>query len=54
MEQRGLSGLGEQLGTLDNHGHPQQVLDAVVDLECFRGWLVGRWAPLTQHMPNRN
>jgi len=40
MEQRSLFGLSEHLERLSKHGDPLEVLDATVDFECFRGWLV--------------
>ena len=40
MEQRSLFGLSEHLAALSKHGDPLEVLDATVDFEHFRGWLV--------------
>ena len=40
MEQRSLFGLSEHLEALSKHGDPLEVLDATVDFEHFRGWLV--------------
>ncbi len=40
MEQRSLFGLTEHLEALSKHGDPLEVLDATVDFEHFRGWLV--------------
>jgi transposase len=40
MEQRSFFGLTEQLEALSKHGDPLEVLDATVDFEFFRGWLV--------------
>ena len=40
MEQRSLFGLSEQLEKLSKHGDPLEVLEATVDFEYFRGWLV--------------
>lgn len=40
MEQRGFFSLSEHLEKLSDHGDPLEVLDAAVDFECFRGWLV--------------
>ena len=40
MEQRSLFGLSEHLERLSKHGYPLEVLDATVDFEYFRGWLV--------------
>ncbi len=40
MEQRSLFGLSEQLEKLSKHGDPLEVLQATVDFEYFRGWLV--------------
>ena len=40
MEQRGFFGLSEHLEKLSEHGDPLEVLDAAVDFEYFRGWLV--------------
>lgn len=40
MEQRSLFGLSEHLEKLSAHGDPLEVLDATVDFEYFRGWLV--------------
>jgi transposase, IS5 family len=40
MEQRSLFGLSEHLEKLSAHGDPLEVLDATVDFEYFRVWLV--------------
>lgn len=40
MEQRSLFGLSEHLEKLSAHGDPLEVLDATVEFEYFRGWLV--------------
>ena len=40
MDQRSLFGLSEHLEALSKHGDPLEVLDATVDFEYFRGWLV--------------
>ena len=40
MEQRGFFGLSEHLEKLSEHGDPLEVLEAAVDFEYFRGWLV--------------
>ena len=40
MEQRGFFSLSEHLEKLSEHGGPLEVLDATVDFEYFRGWLV--------------
>ena len=40
MEQRSLFGLSEHLEKLSQHGDPLEVLEATVDFEYFRGWLV--------------
>jgi IS5 family transposase len=40
MEQRGFFSLWEHLEKLSEHGDPLEVLDATVDFEYFRGWLV--------------
>jgi IS5 family transposase len=40
MRQRGLFGLSEHLEALSRYGDPLEVLDATVDFEHFRGWLV--------------
>jgi IS5 family transposase len=40
MEQRSFFGLLEQLEKLSKHGDPLEVLEATVDFEYFRGWLV--------------
>lgn len=40
MRQRGLFGLSEHLEALSRDGDPLEVLDATVDFEYFRGWLV--------------
>lgn len=40
MEQRSFFGLSEHLEALSKHGDPLEVLDATVDFEYFRGWLV--------------
>ena len=40
MEQRSFFGLSEHLESLSKHGDPLEVLDATVDFEYFRGWLV--------------
>ena len=40
MDQRSFFGLAEQLEALSAHGDPLEVLDATVDFEYFRAWLV--------------
>jgi len=40
MDQRSLFGLTEHLEALSKHGDPLEVLEATVDFEHFRGWLV--------------
>jgi hypothetical protein len=40
MEQRSLFGLSEHLERLSKIGDPLEVLEATVDFEYFRGWLV--------------
>jgi hypothetical protein len=40
MQQTGLFGLTEHLERLSRHGDPLEVLEATVDLEFFRPWLV--------------
>ena len=40
MEQRSFFGLSEHLEALNREGDPLEVLDATVDFEYFRGWLV--------------
>jgi len=40
MDQRSFFGLSEQLEALSKHGDPLEVLEATVDFEYFRGWLV--------------
>ncbi len=40
MEQRGFFSLSEHLEKFSEHGDPLEVLDATVDFEYFRGWLV--------------
>jgi transposase, IS5 family len=40
MDQRSLFGLAEHLAALSKHGDPLEVLDATVDFEHFRDWLV--------------
>jgi IS5 family transposase len=40
MEQRSFFGLSEHLERLSKNGDPLEVLDATVDFEYFRGWLV--------------
>src|SRR3954453_798794 len=40
MDQRSLFGLSEHLASLSKRGDPLEVLDATVDFEHFRGWLV--------------
>ena len=40
MEQRGLFGLSEHLERLSKHGDPLEILEATVDFEHFRDWLV--------------
>jgi IS5 family transposase len=40
MEQRSFFGLSEQLEKLSKHGDPLEALEAIVDFEYFRGWLV--------------
>ncbi len=40
MQQSGLFGLTERLERLSRHGDPLEVLEAAVDFEHFRPWLV--------------
>lgn len=40
MEQRSLFGLSEHLERLSKIGDPLEVLEATVDFEYFRGWLL--------------
>ncbi len=40
MEQRSLFGLSEHLERISKIGDPLEVLEATVDFEYFRGWLV--------------
>ena len=40
MDQRSFFGLTEHLEALSKHGDPLEVLEATVDFEHFRGWLV--------------
>lgn len=40
MDQRSLFGLSEHLERLSKHSDPLEVLEATVDFEYFRGWLV--------------
>ena len=40
MQQSGLFGLSEHLERLSKHGDPLEILDATVDFEFFRPWLV--------------
>ena len=40
MNPSNLSGLSDHLEALSKHGDPLEVLDAAVDFEYFRGWLV--------------
>jgi IS5 family transposase len=40
MRQRGFFGLSEHLEALSRDGDPLEVLDATVDFEYFRGWLL--------------
>lgn len=40
MEQRGFFSLSEHLDRISQDGDPLEVLDATVDFEYFRGWLV--------------
>jgi hypothetical protein len=40
MEQRKLFGLSEHLELISKIGDPLEVLEATVDFEYFRGWLV--------------
>ena len=40
MRQAGLFGLSEHLERLNRHGGSLEVLEATVDFEHFRGWLV--------------
>ncbi len=42
MDQRSFFGLSEHLEALSRHGDPLEVLDATVNFEFFRGWLVER------------
>ncbi|WP_280955364.1 transposase [Cohaesibacter haloalkalitolerans] len=40
MNSSNLFGLSEHLERLSKHGDPLEVLDATIDFEYFRGWLV--------------
>ncbi len=40
MRQAGLFGLSEHLERLSQHGDPLEALEATVDFEHFRGWLI--------------
>jgi len=40
MNPSNLFGLSDHLEALSKHGDPLEVLDATVDFEYFRGWLV--------------
>jgi len=40
MEQRSFFGLSEHLERLSKHGDPLETLEATVDFEYFRSWLV--------------
>ncbi len=40
MRQAGLFGLSDRLERLSKDGDPLEVLEATVDFEYFRGWLV--------------
>ena len=40
MDQHSLFGLSEHLEKLSRFGDPLEVLEATVDFEYFRGWLV--------------
>jgi len=40
MEQRSLFGLSEHLERISKNGDPLEILEATVDFEYFRGWLV--------------
>lgn len=40
MKPSNLFGLSDHLEALSKHGDPLEVLDATVDFEYFRGWLV--------------
>ena len=40
MNPSSLFGLSDHLAQLSKHGDPLEVLDATVDFEYFRGWLV--------------
>ena len=40
MRQAGLFGLSDRLERLSNDGDPLAVLEATVDFESFRAWLV--------------
>ncbi len=41
MEPSNLFGLSDHLKALSKHGEPLEMLDATVDFEYFRVWLVG-------------
>jgi hypothetical protein len=47
MRQAGLFGLSEHLERLSKHGYPLEVLEATVDFEHFRPWLVEGSATVT-------
>ena len=51
MNPSSLFGLTEHLAQLSKHGDPLEVLDATVDFEYFRGWLVeGLGCPSSEHL----
>jgi hypothetical protein len=57
MDQRSFFGLAEHLEALSKHGDPLEVLDATVDFEYFRRWLVeglgyGDGSTIFCHSPN--
>lgn len=52
MYHRSVFGLTEHLDAPSKHGDPLEVLEATVDIEHFRGSLVGGWTRDRKGNPN--
>ena len=43
MEQSPVFGFRERLSKLSDDGDPLEVLEATVGIECYRGWMIGKF-----------
>ena len=51
MKPESLFSLSEHLDRLSEDGDPLEVLDATVDFDYFRGWLLYQRALIKTHLP---